>query len=347
MDVYAVQNMTAKSVRAHPIDDSKILTMELAARVLPSFFATCLRSDVTTGLDSIIAAAELRSYTYVVRVHLGIRTKPGGEKVASTILFDVRTDSDGHPIKQSVSPEEINEACVRPLERMNIRRSGKLLFTLVGGVHTNLKLVQVATDLVFEAVPDLPERTLVVSVAFFVVEDEVAGNGKRLSWTSNGGGGGGGGGGSFGGGGGAANEALEPVGDTARRSRLLGLVKAAWLERGYQPDEGLQIWHTQDIWKNKEAADKALADNKVTTFPAMWPHGRRPTTEPAVASSSSDPRLWAMQMMQMQQQTPVAQAAPVSKTLEERMETLNEWHRAGHITIDDYKTKKQKILDDL
>ena len=239
MDVYAVQNMTAKSVRAHPIDDSNILTMELAARVLPSFFATCLRSDVTTGLDSIIAAAELRSYTYVVRVHLGIRTKPGGEKVASTILFDVRTDSDGHPIKQSVSPEEINEACVRPLERMNIRRSGKLLFTLLGGVHTNLKLVQVATDLVFEAVPDLPERTKVVSVALFVVEDEVAGNGKRLSWTSNGGGGGGGGGGSFGGGGGAANEALEPVGDTARRSRLLGLVKAAWLERGYQPDEGL------------------------------------------------------------------------------------------------------------
>ena len=54
-----------------------------------------------------------------------------------------------------------------------------------------------------------------------------------------------------------------------------------------------------------------------------------------------------MQMMQMQQQTPVAQAAPVSKTLEERMETLNEWHRAGHITNADFETKKQKILDDL
>ena len=93
-----------------------------------------------------------------------------------------------------------------------------------------------------------------VSVAFFVLQDEVVGSGRRVPWTSHGGGGGSS---SFFGGGGEAKEAVKAEGDTAKRLWLLGPVKAAWLSRGYQPGTALQASHTQGIWKSREAAAKA------------------------------------------------------------------------------------------
>jgi hypothetical protein len=207
--------------------------------------------------------------------------------------------------------------------------------------------VQEAEDLVFNAAPGFPSETYLVSVALEVLEPPAStGQKGKRAWTPSGG----------------ADED-EDENDTAKRQRLLGYVKTLWSSHGFVPDQAMQTWQTQCIWKDKEATAKALADGEVTTFPAQWPMGRQPTKDPDGASSSSVAapaaalggglEALAMQMRMMQQvmqmtpQTPVAALAAPPRTLAERMTTLHEWRREGLITDEDYATKKQKIIDEL
>lgn len=77
----------------------------------------------------------------------------------------------------------------------------------------------------------------------------------------NGSGGGGGGGGHD------VEEENDELGEmdessTAKRQRLFGYVEEFWLLSNLEPDLVLQTFHTQYLWKDQEAATKALDERR-------------------------------------------------------------------------------------
>lgn len=151
----------------------------------------------------------------------------------------------------------------------------------------------------------------------------------------------------------------------AKRAKLFLLVKTAWSRQGWAEDLALQTFHTQDLWKDQTAVDKALSEQEVTTFPRVWPNGRKPTF------TRADAGLLRQQFMQQQQQfhsphfqlqfqqeqlpmatlhTPVAATAPAQAAANSpttRMATLDGFLAKKMITEEEYTAKRAQIIKDI
>ena len=394
-DVHKVNKKTKALVEAWPIDDDEGLAAVLAGHTSKdpvAFFATCLEREECTlmtptpgrrgsgggdGIQTLLAAVEIErgsaaawEKNRILEVHLGIVAGTHGHEEATPTQIVLRVDAYGNAFEDDVSVRVINEALAEPLSKLGVKRENGTLYLIRGTSLKNLSIVVQDADLCFEAAPGRPPGTERLHLAIKVLKD--TGRSGKLTkkdgWNPYGTGTGQGGDDYD-----AGDDDDADEDDTSKKHRLLALVKAAWRARGYQEDMALQTYHTQDLWKNKEAASKALQDKEVSTFPAIWPHGRQPTrsTDASSASSSSsssstaeaaappEPEMpmWMMQfkmmqqMMQPQLASPPTPAAPplvasVSSPAT-RFQRLDELLSNGHINQEQHAAKKAKIQAEL
>jgi hypothetical protein len=387
--VYKVNKKTKALFEACPIDDDEGLAVQLAGHTSKdpvAFFATCLEPEECAlmtptpgrrgsgggGIQSLLAAVEIErgnaacEKTLILEVHLGIVAGTHGHEEATPTQIVLRVDAYGNAFEDDVSVRVINEALAEPLSKLGVKRENGTLYLIRGTSLKNLSIVVQDADLCFEAAPGRPPGTERLHLAIKVLKDtgRLGKSTKKAGWNPFGTGTGQGGDDND-----AGDDDDADEDDTSKKHRLLALVKDAWRASGFQEDIALQTYHTQDLWKNKEAASKALEDKEVSTFPAIWPHGRQPTRSTGASSASSsssssaappEPEMpmWMMMQFKMMQQMmqpqlaspPTPAAAPLVVSVPSpatRFKRLDELLSNGHINQEQHAAKKAKIQAEL